>query len=241
MRQESDTHSDRLGELARTKGLYARYASSSRKQRAWAADNRGNQAIRHELLERILDTARAEIEGSGKILDVGCGTGWLLNSLGDRGVATERLHGVDLLPDRVGRARVTRAAGSIQVADSRALPFPDASFDLLLMVTMLSSMASADGVAGALHEARRVLVPGGLLLVYEPRLPNPANSGTRRIRRRAFESTLGPLSSYSSLTLIPQIARRLGRSSDRLYPVLTSCPLLHSHQLVGWRRPSGSA
>lgn len=53
---------------------------------------------------------------------------------------------------------------SLQVADAQALPYPDATFDTIVATFVFCTVP--DPVRG-LHEARRVLVPGGRILLLE--------------------------------------------------------------------------
>jgi hypothetical protein len=76
----------------------------------------------------------------------------------------------------------------------------------------------------------RVLRPGGAVVWYDLRYPNPSNhhlrSVTKRQIRRLFPSA--PLA-LESTTVLPPLARRLGRINDRAYPLLASVPALRSH------------
>jgi ubiquinone/menaquinone biosynthesis C-methylase UbiE len=99
-----------------------------------------------------------------RILEVGVGTGknFPFYPPGVTVVA------IDLSPRMLERAR-RRAerdgvSVALQVADAQALPFPDASFDTVVATFVFCSVP--DPVRG-LREARRVLVPGGQLLLLE--------------------------------------------------------------------------
>jgi SAM-dependent methyltransferase len=224
--------------------VYSRYARSGSKQRAWAADNPGNAAIRAELLELVLELAAPEIEGTSRILDAGCGTGWWLRELVEAGVRPERLRGIDIQPERVAAAGRAVPGAKIEVGDARRLPFPDESFSVVLQLTLLSSLGSHGAIREALGEGMRVLGPGGLLLVYEPRVPNPLNRHTLLVRNSDLDAAGISPREQSSLTLIPALARRLGRRTPALYPRLARVALLRTHRLVSYRslrrRHSGS-
>jgi SAM-dependent methyltransferase len=217
---------------------YRDYRQSTGKRRSWAADNPGNVAIRAELFTNILDLAAAQLDGNGKILDVGCGGGWLLDRLASHGVAQKRLHGVDLLSERVDAARRRLPAADIRLADARGLPFPDDEFQLVTLLTCLSSMPDRESVSQALAEARRVLASGGLLLCYEPRLSNPLNRATRRVTADMLRDTLGQETYSRHLTGLPPFARRLGPLTPRFYPLLSR--IAPTHALKGWEYEGGA-
>lgn len=69
-------------------------------------------------------------------------------------------------------ANVTAAgvAGRVEVrtADMTALPFPDASFDVVTSAMAIHNIRSAEGRYRAVDEAMRVLRPGGQLLIADP-------------------------------------------------------------------------
>ena len=109
--------------------------------------------------------------GSGRRLDVGCGTGGHLQ----RGDA-----GIDLDAGRVLAAR--ERSRLVAVADAHALPFADGSFGTAYAIRMLND---ACGIDALLLEIRRVLAPDGRLLVYTRARPaegdrlDRANGGKR--------------------------------------------------------------
>lgn len=180
----------------------------------------------------------------GLLLDAGCGSGWWLQALAQAGVSPQRLIGVDLLEERVAAAR-RRLAGVDMPAerihagrpstsgarlvqgDVRALPVADGSCALVLLFTVLSAMGGRQEVRRALTEVRRVLAPGGAVLIWEPRIWSP-NPYTRLVRLRELRSGLGGEVSACSVTLLPPLARRAGR----LYGPLVRLPILRTHRLV---------
>lgn len=220
-------------EAARIARVYGAYRASARKRSAWAADNPGNVAIRAELLDRIWELAGPQLRGEGAILDLGCGAGHWLEALARGGVAERRLHGIDLI-ERASQAARRVPGATVSHGDGAALPHPDGAFELVLALTVLSSLSAARA-RRVLAEVRRVLRPGGLALVYEPRAPNPANRETRLVRRVELERDIDPEQSVA-LTLLPPLARRLGRLTPRLYPALAACPALRTHRLTSLRR-----
>jgi hypothetical protein len=82
----------------------------------------------------------------------------------------------------------------------------------------------------------RVLAPGGLLLAYEPRLPNPLNRHTLLLRDEDLDAAGVRPREQLSLTVLPALARRLGQRTQSLYPRLARLPFLRTHRLITYRR-----
>ena len=221
----------------RLERIYGRYQRSGRRRRAWAADNPGNRAIRAELLELFHGEVGDRL-AAGQLLDIGCGAGWLLVELAGSGVAQERLYGVELVESRIAAARRALPRADLRRADARSLPFESEAFDVVTMFTVLSSLPDARSVQEGLGEARRVLAPGGILLVYEPRRPNPLNKATQLITARDLDRALGPGWIDAPLTVFPPLVRRLGAFAGRLYPRLARVRPLLTHRLAVFVRPS---
>lgn len=220
--------------------IYREYAASPRKRRTWSSTNPGNGLIRAELVGAAFTLAGSELSAARDILDVGCGTGWWLDRLTADQRSTARLHGVELLPDRATAAQRRVPSAEVRVGDARELPFASGSFEVVTLFTVLSSLGSVGDVQRALGEARRVLAPGGTILVWEPRVPTP-NRNTIRISQRLLRRALaGAEIDAIATTVAPPIARRLGSSTVRVYPRLAQRRALLTHRLLCARFP-GSA
>ena len=123
---------------------------------------------------RLLNDLAVDLERL-EILDVGCGTGSQLRFLGSLGARAQALHGVDLMPGRIERAREAGPAGlDLRVGSADQLPWPDASFDLVSQFTVFSSILDAGLRGRVAREMVRVLRPGGHVLWYDVRRGNAA-------------------------------------------------------------------
>ncbi len=113
-------------------------------------------------LERLLPRS-----GSGlRLLDVGCGTGNQLARLARQGY---EVAGIDGAAEMLAQARTINPGVDIRQADVEALPFPDASFDVVLCIEVLRYLANP---AACLREMARALKPGGSCLVTAAPLLN---------------------------------------------------------------------
>ena len=111
----------------------------------------------------------AGLRDGHRVLDVGCGTGNLLRSTGQRH-PNVGLVGLDPDPKALARAgRKARRAGLAVQLDrgfAQELPYPDASFDRVFSSLMLHHLDSSSKDA-LLAQVRRVLRPDGLLVLAD--------------------------------------------------------------------------
>ena len=111
--------------------------------------------------ERVLEALARE--SYGRVLDVGCGDGTVAAALAQRDA---QVTGLDPAPTALDRARAAHPELEfVGPAPDGRLPFPDASFDAVTCVNVLQHVADTQAL---LSEVRRVLVPGGLLVVAVP-------------------------------------------------------------------------
>ncbi len=118
----------------------------------------------HGGLDPLYAAARPRLDAlcAGRdVLDVGGGGVLPYDAAAAASVTALDLSAAMLARLPAGSARAVRG-------DARAMPFPDASFDVVLFNLSLHHVEGADGGAAALAEAWRVLRPGGALAVHEP-------------------------------------------------------------------------
>ena len=115
--------------------------------------------------------------GDRRVLDLACGTGDIAFELAGRG---GRAVGLDIthrmLQLAANKAQHLQRRVPFVTADMMALPFPDASFDL---VTTGYGLRNVPELSGALLEIHRVLVPGGRLFSLD--FNRPSNSLVRGV------------------------------------------------------------
>ena len=103
-----------------------------------------------------------------RLLDLGCGPGTISVGLAVA-VAPGELHGIDMEESQIEMARAAASAGGhenaeFRVGDATALPYEDASFDVVHCHAVLTHVPDTQAV---LTEAKRVLKPGGLMSARE--------------------------------------------------------------------------
>lgn len=114
-------------------------------------------------LRLIIDLLASRRPGS--TLDLGCGRGFLLDHLADAGLSG--LVGVDVFDD-VESPRWDYRRGDV----TERLPADDASVECVIAGEIIEHVPNPDDL---LREIRRVLVPGGLLVLSTPNLVSWAN------------------------------------------------------------------
>jgi ubiquinone/menaquinone biosynthesis C-methylase UbiE len=140
-----------------------------------------------------------------RVLDVGCGTGYLTSLLAESVAPEGSAAGVDASAAMVDEARRVRssAGATYAVGAAERLEFDDGAFDVVTSSLMLHHLP-ADLRGRALLEMRRVLRPGGRLLIAEFRPPRS------RLGRRVISGLASPAMAEDQRQLLPGLIREAG-------------------------------
>lgn len=227
--------------------IFAEYERRGREIRkdfySWA---RPSNLLQHEQFVRgsicaLQQASLFPLDGC-RVADIGCGTGlWLVEFL-QWGADPGNLAGIDLLPERIGRARRRLPEADLQVGSASALPWPDESFDLVSQFTVFTSILDAGLKHAIAEEMLRVLKPGGAILWNDFRFNNPRNPNVRGVRVPEIRSLFPDCTVRLSKTVLAApLSRAVTQWSWHLGSLLGGVPFLCSHYtgLIQKRRRRG--
>jgi 2-polyprenyl-3-methyl-5-hydroxy-6-metoxy-1,4-benzoquinol methylase len=172
--------------------------------------------------------------GEGKaLLDVGSNWGrWTIAAA----QAGYRATGIDPKEKAIAAGRRVAEQLGIEVeyvvGDGRALPFQDASFDVVHSYSVLQHLPKAD-VRAVVREVRRVLRPGGLAWIEMPNAHGPLNLVRRGAR--GFAEGSGAEVRYWSPTELRETFGAIGRVELLADGFLTINPQVADLDLLRWR------
>jgi demethylmenaquinone methyltransferase/2-methoxy-6-polyprenyl-1,4-benzoquinol methylase len=169
----------------------------------------GEVSPRYDLLNRVLSmgldgswrriaVGMAEPSRARRVLDLATGTGDLALAFAREKSFPGEVVGLDFTADMIRRARNKAAARGVAdrvqflEGDALAIPEPDGSFDIVSVAFGVRNFAD---VAKGLAEARRVLAPGGRLVVLE-----------------FFARRENPLLRFYLGEIVPRVGRWISRS-----------------------------
>jgi len=116
---------------------------------------------RKPLDRHLLNRFAEEARGNGLVADLGCGPGHVARYLRDQGV---EVIGVDLSPEMIRVATSRNPEIEFRVGNMNDLDMPDSSLTGAVAFYSIVHLNSRD-LAPILREVRRVVVPGGLVIV----------------------------------------------------------------------------
>ena len=225
---------DPRGEAERIARAYDRRTHGSRYSPFDPAHLLAQQEVERTLLAgfgQTLARAGGRELAALRALDVGCGSGYWLRRLLDWGLAPTNLHGIDLLADRIERARAhLPAACDVRQADARALSWPDGHFDVVSQFVVFSSVLDPAVREALACEMARVTAPGGVILWYDFHVDNPRNPDVKGVGRREIARLFpGFAPRLRRVTLAPPLARALLPRGRAVYEALRLVPALRTH------------
>lgn len=139
---------------------------------SWGLDGceDATERMKHDTFNDKLDAIEKFMPGKGRILDIGCATGFFLDAARQRGWDP---YGVELSEYSSGIAR--RKIGGDRIITGRVeeAAFNDAAFDAIIMTDVIEHVCD---VRSFLLEVTRILKPGGVISITTP---NPASLSCR--------------------------------------------------------------
>jgi SAM-dependent methyltransferase len=196
---------------------------------------------RERLLARVFRKAGHRTLAELRIFEAGSGGGYNLRQCVQWGANPADLAGIDIDAAAVDYSRAHSPNIRVHVGSAERIPEPDRSFDVCLAFTLFSSVSDEDVAERIAAEMFRLTRPGGLIIVYDMRRDSPRNPSVHAIGgddiRRWFPKCRVRT---RHLTLVPPLARPLGRLAPFLYGPLALVPLARTHSLHVMRRPATS-
>lgn len=167
-----------------------------------------------------------------RILDIGCGSGRVLETFRQWGASPNDLYGVDLRNECIEKGKREFPEFTLLVGNAERLSFKDHTFDLVLLFTVFSSILDDRMAFNIAGEINRILSTNGAIIWYDLRFNNPANPNVRNMTKNNIQLLFPNFNNYSvKITVLPFLARRLGLYTNLLYPKLASIPFLLTHYL----------
>jgi ubiquinone/menaquinone biosynthesis C-methylase UbiE len=228
-------------EINRIKKAYLNYSQRKISQKKWSVINPGNQLIWQECknkMKEILEDHGFFPLSHHRILDIGCGSGRVLETFRQWGSSPNNLYGVDLRNECIEKGKREFPEFTFLIGNAEYLNFQDHTFDLVLVFTVFSSILDNQMSFSIAKEIDRVLINNGAVLWYDFRFDNPKNLNVRGMTIKNIQLFFPKFNIYPfKITVLPPLARRLGRYTHIIYPKLAAIPFLLTHYLCLLKKP----
>jgi ABC-2 type transport system ATP-binding protein len=139
-----------------------------------AIDNIMGEKIRPKIGEKL-----TEEDNLGNLIELGCGTGYFTKTLADK---SESIISTDISEEMLSIARENMKGFEFQVMDCQDIKFDEGTFDTVFMGLVLLFTQPEK----ALKESRRILKPGGLLIIADPDISFLSFYGNLKFRFKAL-------------------------------------------------------
>jgi ubiquinone/menaquinone biosynthesis C-methylase UbiE len=154
-------------------------------ERAMSYESGRHGRLHKEISDRVVELALSCVSAPRRVLDVGCGTGYVLRRLAARLPRATEFLGVDPAPKMIEVARSASADERLNFVRAAAerLPADEGAYDLVLSTTSFDHWT--DQAAG-IRECARALAPRGALVLTDQfsNLLRPTMLGSRRGKAR---------------------------------------------------------
>jgi ubiquinone/menaquinone biosynthesis C-methylase UbiE len=127
---------------------------------------------------------RIGLEPEDRLLDLGCGLGAALEHAAATGAKTA---GIDPSPSMVERASERVPQAEVRLGSAESIPFGDDAFTAAISISTYHHWADAET---GLQEVRRVLAPGGRVLIVERKLKKSAGHGLDGVEAERLKDLL---------------------------------------------------
>ena len=173
-----------------------------------------------------------------KILDFGCGEGFVMDIYHRWGVESKCIFGADISKERIRKGKL-RFPEFTFIEIEKNLPFDNNIFSLIIIYTVFSSMKNDMKRTYWSSELNRVLKPGGSIFIYDMKVNNPFNKNIKSMKISELSSLFIKYKIQTkSLTVWPQLARLLFTNSYNFYKFLTCFKILHTHFTAVLTKPN---
>lgn len=130
-------------------------------------DESWDRAPGKDVVIHALQQVASKLSPESKLIDIGCGTGFLLNRVAREVSNAWSLYGVDFAPNAIARGAIRYPHLSLSCQDGTATTFNSATFDA---VASYGAIEHFPDPAAALREVARILKPGGYFIIMLPTL-----------------------------------------------------------------------
>lgn len=157
------------------------------------------------IMDALLDPAIANLGKPVDLLDVGCGTGFVIGYMQAR-APLGRAFGIDISPFALQYC-IQSGHHEVLISDAARLPFANEQFDLIISLDTLQHLSPAGAERTAIADMARLLRPGGLLYLR-------TNADTAHPPLRGQDSNMYRRFKHRQLTdLVTQSGLKVERAS----------------------------